>query len=1183
MRAGGRGFLEGVEIMPYLRPDGRQAHVIRTMFCGVSAAALIFGAQPALAQTTTDSQTTTDAPQSPPGSDKQPAANATDLTTQASATPAAPSDAEIPQATLDQDTTDSDIVVTGIRQSLATAQSIKRNADTVVDAISAEDIGSLPDRSINEALQRVPGVSISRFASPSDSQHFSVQGSGVTIRGLDGYAKSEFNGRDTFGVANGREIGYNDVPSELAGSVEVFKNLTPDMIEGGISGTVSINTRKPFDQDKQVMFLSGAVNYNDFVDRSSPQIVGLYSNQWHLANGGRLGLLVGGSYEQLRARDDSVLISSFLPRFNAPSDGRDGYAPSDPTSANFDAGNTGANDYQGTLYDGNLCDGNNPNEGRIINAGQPYAIRTCDSFQTPAGQDTVYTPLGAGVHSQVFNIKRKSAEAALQYENADRTFLVTANYLRADYTEGWVEHTIEPNAYYNDIGNTYPADGTSFTFNDQGVFTGGTIQRINNNQAHNVTTPCTIPNNGFPYQTTYCPYTNFVNPNGINTRSASRYLYTHSLTQDASLNIKWEPTDRLHLNFDGQYVASEADSIDDNVDAYTFSLESIDLTGKIPKVDFVTPGFDSGQYFGSSGSLFYNDASNNRADDNGHEWAFQADAQYDISDGGFLRDLKVGARYADRSQTVRTNNYNNWGSLSATYTNEGPSYLSGTPDGVQADTFADFFRGKTNQPPPVLGIANSVLMDHDQLEALLRQAKDNTTPGQFTYTPLEDGFGCAQADLIDGYFCPGQIYRNSEKTWAAYARLDFSSQEFAGGMKLSGNVGVRYVHTEDDSVGAINFPQPTSVIPESFKGDLQAYCDDATKTDPNNPNPPTNSTIPYVCRPGTSQQDINNIIAFANGASVPQTAVQKYDNWLPSLNLRLDITPKLLARFAASRAISRPNFGDLQNFISLNYDGTGGTFSARASNPYLKPVQANQLDLTLEWYFNHVGSLTGTLFYKDLTDVILPNSGFSRAFDNGDSNYTLGLTGPANSDGHVKVKGFEVSYQQTFDFLPGLLSGFGAQGTYTFIDAGSVLIAPPAYQAPTVELTGNGNQPPLDITGLYDNLPLPGLSKHTVNVSAFYDKSGLYARLAYNWRSKFLLTAVDCCFPFLPVYQASDGTLDGSIFYSVGKHYKIGLQVSNILDHTVRTKYLLNGDGLEAPRSFFTTDRQYQLSVALSF
>ena len=517
---------------------------------------------------------------------------------------------------------------------------------------------------------------------------------------------------------------------------------------------------------------------------------------------------------------------------------------------------------------------------------------------------------------------------------------------------------------------------------------------------------------------------------------------------------------------------------------------------------------------------------------------------------------------------------------------QGPSFLSGTPGAIQEYTFPNFFRGDAVQPPTSPYISDAILSDHDALTALLRRAKDNTNPGQFSYTPLEDGYGCAKADLIRGYFCPGQIYRNSEEVFAGYSRLDFATQEFAGGIKLSGNIGIRYVHTTDMSAGAISFPQPSQVIPASYNGVFTnatgtGYCDVAARPNPNTGALP--SSIPFLCQPGTTAAQRQAIVGFATGASVAQTAVQKYSDFLPSLNLRLDITPKLLARFAASKAIVRPNFGDLANYVSLNYDATGGTFTARASNPYLEPIKANQLDLTLEWYFNKVGSLTGTVFYKDLTNVILANSGFSRTFAQGGNSYTIGLTGPANAAGHVKVKGAEASYQQTFDFLPGALGGFGTQATYTYIDAGSVLISPPSYQAPTTQLTGNGAQPPLDITGLYNNLPLPGLSKHTFNLAAFYDKYGLYVRVAYNWRSKFLLTAQDCCFPFLPVYQLPAGTMDGSLFYTVDKTFKIGIQASNLLDTTTKTTFLLNGNGQEAPRSFFKSDRQYNISVRLTF
>lgn len=116
---------------------------------------------------------------------------------------------------------DNAIVVTGIRASLENAQNIKRDSETVVDAITAQDIGALPDRSVTEALQRVPGVSINRFAGSNDPDHFSVEGSGVVVRGLN-FVRSEFNGRTAFAAGvSGQALNFADVPSEQIGRAHV--------------------------------------------------------------------------------------------------------------------------------------------------------------------------------------------------------------------------------------------------------------------------------------------------------------------------------------------------------------------------------------------------------------------------------------------------------------------------------------------------------------------------------------------------------------------------------------------------------------------------------------------------------------------------------------------------------------------------------------------------------------------------------------------------------------------------------------------------------------------------------------------------------------------------------------------------------------------------------------------------
>ncbi|MGH6632839.1 MAG: TonB-dependent receptor plug domain-containing protein, partial [Sphingopyxis sp.] len=97
--------------------------------------------------------------------------------------PAAAQDSTTPVSA--DDANPEDIVVTGIRANLESAQNRKRSAGTVVDSITAEDIGSFPDKSVAEALQRVPGITVIRFAGTDDTSHFSAEPSGVIVRGLN--------------------------------------------------------------------------------------------------------------------------------------------------------------------------------------------------------------------------------------------------------------------------------------------------------------------------------------------------------------------------------------------------------------------------------------------------------------------------------------------------------------------------------------------------------------------------------------------------------------------------------------------------------------------------------------------------------------------------------------------------------------------------------------------------------------------------------------------------------------------------------------------------------------------------------------------------------------------------------------------------------------------------------------
>ena len=148
---------------------------------------------------------------------------------------------------------------------------------------------------------------------------------------------------------------------------------------------------------------------------------------------------------------------------------------------------------------------------------------------------------------------------------------------------------------------------------------------------------------------------------------------------------------------------------------------------------------------------------------------------------------------------------------------------------------------------------------------------------------------------------------------------------------------------------------------------------------------------------------------------------------------------------------------------------------------------------------------------------------------------TLLVRGPANFNGTGKVKGFEVSITQTYDFLPGLLSGFGLSANYTYVTSKGM---------PNSFLNGGAavnTSPPERSAG---NLPLAQLSKHTINIEPFYEKGPVSLRVAYNWRSKFLLTESDVIFPYFPICNAATGTLDASAFFTIKPQMKIGVQAA---------------------------------------
>ncbi len=212
------------------------------------------------------------------------------------------------------------VQVTGTRSSVTKAQLVKQNAEQIVDSIVAEDIGKLPDNNVAEALQRISGIQISRNYG---------EGSSIAIRGLT-QVRTELNGRDIFTANDGRGLSFEDVSAELLGGVNVYKNPSADMIEGGLGGTVDLRTRLPFDYDGRKIAGSVQYNYYDLADDGKPAFSGLFSDRWQTGIG-EIGILVNYSQQKSPFRQDTISIEPWYTQTDLP--GYEGQGVSVPHGA----------------------------------------------------------------------------------------------------------------------------------------------------------------------------------------------------------------------------------------------------------------------------------------------------------------------------------------------------------------------------------------------------------------------------------------------------------------------------------------------------------------------------------------------------------------------------------------------------------------------------------------------------------------------------------------------------------------------------------------------------------------------------------------------------------------------------------------------------------------------------------
>ncbi|WP_347304005.1 TonB-dependent receptor [Croceibacterium sp. TMG7-5b_MA50] len=272
-------------------------------------------------------------------------------------------------------------------------------------------------------------------------------------------------------------------------------------------------------------------------------------------------------------------------------------------------------------------------------------------------------------------------------------------------------------------------------------------------------------------------------------------------------------------------------------------------------------------------------------------------------------------------------------------------------------------------------------------------------------------------------------------------------------------------------------------------------------------------------------QQIQNTDGSTGYTDAPVSSEGRYDKVLPAVNARAELLPDLLLRAAASQTLIRPALTDLAYKRTASFN----TFRFNDGNPDLEPTYADQWEAGLEWYLPGGGLLSASYFWKDIQGVItnrltgtVPDVTKYNANGTIDGVYDFDVYQPVNAEGSFTVKGVELAAVLPFGMVVPALEGFGINANYTFLDS---------------SLTGESD------LGI-DTSPI-GLADNTYNVTVFWDRGPLAARVSYNRKGAYVEYIQNNMYP---VYRDAYGQVDLAASYQLTPNFRVELQGINVTE-----------------------------------
>ena len=960
------------------------------------------------------------------------------------------------QTALAQDAGD-EVIVTGIRQTLETALAEKREAESLVEIILAEDIGKLPDQNLAEVLENVTGVQITRTAGV---------GTGVQIRGTNDN-RTEINGVTTVGAGTGRGgISFEDVSASIIAGVEVIKAPEAQTIEGSVGGTINLRTIRPLDLDGTLASVRIQGEYSELSETTSPRVSGSLGHRWENASGQEIGVVLSGSYTEQEATsfrprvDRDTLITSAVTAAGAP--GPDfpflGIQFLNQEVENFE--------FENINFAGSVEARPTPDLKLFFDAIVNDQERAQDSLRIQ----------GSGVSSVRFNNVPDTFET-VDFGSLDGQDLGSI--------EAALSGTIQPNLGVDDDDpNLRFSSDTGARLTTSEIYRGG-FEWEKDNLPLRVEGSTSSSDTRSPNLSTTL---NFINPNPLTPLDGT--------SNDNSVPFIFDLSDgnlAFGIDFNSPFAPSVAD-----------------LTNPANVVlDAVQVGDDTVE---------------------NSEDAFRVDASYDLRDSGFANfangfftSVDVGYRYNET-----TSEFNDVGS------SFGTGAIANSPNGLLFQQLLvpgpDNIEDSANRG---LAFTDFLLVDPD--------AAFNDPAG--TLDILQAALDTTNGSVGDPVASQSAFFDIEEQTNAIYGQFGF---EYGF---LKGNAGLRWVDTDVTSTG---------------------------------------------------NQQINGVFSTI-------VSEGSYNELLPRVNLALTPHEDFLIRASWSEDINRPDFSDLNTSVSFP---TGPNNAVQIGNPSLSPETVTSYDISADWYFAPSAVLSVGFFHKDRGGVFVtqeqaapvdtdgfrsldpscPGGGiFNPVPDRNVLSDTVGnglcvpIQTTFNDTGTTTQTGVEVAFQYDLSNWEDRLgswdwaSGFGLLANYTYQDFGGGELTQSSTgssRAPAIFANTTGGDGIIEARqGLLDN------SENAYNITGYYEKFGLSARLRYTWRDSFrtLDTAAGASLGStlgFPVVTASRGQLNGSINYDVTDNFTVGVEgvnltTSNIEQFCVNDGALLCFQGIPDRRITF--------------